>query len=375
MRTLDRYILRQFLLNFIILAVVTVSLVIVVDLILDPSEFVQAGQIRAASVGSTFLGTLYALVDYWYPLIYLLYVFFCGMVVVAAMGFTFANFSRTGELVAMVTSGISMYRVAAPVIVVGCALNLLALPIQEFVIPPLAQKILRGKSEVAHESYKTFHVWYLRDQNGNLLSAAKFDPTTRTLSQVSILVRNAKHEAVERITAEAAHWQSARPGQAEGWVLENGREVSRLVPTDAGSASITPTRSIQFYPCDLAPDVVLARQAAIYPRLLALSTLLRMAGNPAADPPTILLIINSRFTFIILNSLLMVLAMPFFLTREPVNYMVQALKATGLCMSVWAAGMFLMQGGVSIGQPVTEAWAPILLCLPLVWWMATLVKT
>ena len=45
---------------------------------------------------------------------------------------------RNRELTAMVSSGISLYRVAMPILIAGIALNVLALPVQEFVLPHLA---------------------------------------------------------------------------------------------------------------------------------------------------------------------------------------------------------------------------------------------
>src|SRR4051812_7421296 len=124
MKILDRYIiLRNFLINFVILLVVFVLLFVLVDLVFNFDEFLKAGR----GMG-LMRGLVWVVWDYYSPMVPFLYVYFSGLLVVAAMGFTFAGLSRSGEMVAMVSSGISMYRIAAPVVVVGFLLNALALP-------------------------------------------------------------------------------------------------------------------------------------------------------------------------------------------------------------------------------------------------------
>jgi len=89
MKTLDRYIVRQFLTNFAILFVVLMSLFVVVDLIVDLDEFIQAGAAHAdAWIGGRWMATLGITVGYYGPTVLLVYVFFNGLIVVGAMGFT-----------------------------------------------------------------------------------------------------------------------------------------------------------------------------------------------------------------------------------------------------------------------------------------------
>src|SRR5699024_8300159 len=140
MKLLDRYILRRFFINFIILVVVLMVLFITIDMLTDLDEFLKAGAAHASEFGSTFLVVLYVMADYYGPLSILLYAFFSGLLVVAAMAFTFSDLQKTHELTAMVAGGISLYRIAMPVILAGIALNALVLPAQEFLIPNMAGK-------------------------------------------------------------------------------------------------------------------------------------------------------------------------------------------------------------------------------------------
>ncbi|NJL31064.1 MAG: LptF/LptG family permease, partial [Phycisphaerales bacterium] len=144
MRLIDKYILRSFVLNYIILLLVMLLMIVVVSLIVNIDEFIGP---RHAPFDGVLSGTLYTIADFYFPNMFLLFVMMGGLATVGAMGFTFTALSRTGELLGMIAGGISLYRVALPVLVAGCILSLLALPMQEWVIPPLAGKLARGPSD------------------------------------------------------------------------------------------------------------------------------------------------------------------------------------------------------------------------------------
>lgn len=366
MKILDRYIVRQFLVNFIILSVVMLSLFVLVDLIVDLDEFITAGKDRLEAhpeFAYLWIAILYSIFDFYYPIALLMYVFFSGLVVVAAMGFTFTALSRNGELVAMVTSGISMYRIAAPILVTGFVLNILALPIQEYLVPPLANKLARGKSQARFDYVETFEVRFAVDRNGSLLSAAEFDAAQKLLRKVVILIRDDQGQAIERLTASSARWNEVR----QGWELTDGQMVKR--ESGADRASMLTRRVVRdesFYPTTLSPQVLLARRAAIYPRLLSMTELLQMSyvTNNQNDADTLHRIMHSRFSLMGMNLLILVLALPFYLNREPVNFMVQAVKAAGVCLGAWCNGLVLMQGGAGL-NPATAAWLPVVILLPI----------
>ena len=118
MKLLDRYILRLFLLNFIILLAVVMAMIVTVDMMFNLDEFMDAGR-RIAEIegGSSLLASIRVMIDFYIPQVCFIYVYLAGLIVIAAMGFTFTALSRTGELVTLIASGISLYRAAAPVLV------------------------------------------------------------------------------------------------------------------------------------------------------------------------------------------------------------------------------------------------------------------
>jgi lipopolysaccharide export system permease protein len=372
MKTLDRYIVRQYLINFAILFAVFVLLFVVVDVIFNLDEVLEAGEIKDASGGEMWsLGRLlWSVAGFYGPLVALLYVFFSGLLVVAAMGFTFAGLARSGELIGFVTSGISMYRIAASVLVAGFVLTALTLPDQELIIPRFRDKLTRGSREIKLETAKAFGINYAVDDKGSLLSAAQFDVAKNRLTTVAVLIRDKRGLTRERITADAAVWDGN-----SGWILEKGAVIRPDIADPQGGGSLASYESTAYFRTTLSPAVLMARHESFYPRLLGLPDLMRLSNNPVVDTGSIRQIMHSRFSLLVLNMLILVMGLPFFLLREPANMILQGAKAAALCLGAWGAGLVLMQVGAGNLSPVVSAWLPVVIYLPVAAFMLGLVKT
>ena len=360
MKTLDRYIIRTFLINFAILFVVLMSLFVVIDLIVDLDEFLKGGRHRAGESGNVLLGTIITIADYYGPVMVLLYVFLSGLIVTAAMGFTVIAMQRARELTAIVASGISMYRIAAPIVLVGIALNALTLPCQELLIPAVASKLARSKSQLDHQAIENFPVRYVADESNNLLSAVEFDANRGVLMGLTILDRNEERLTQRYITAAQATWDEQR----QGWLLAEGR-ISTPAAAEGFQAG---TGTMDFYATRMSPTVLLARRATIYPRLLPLAELQAMQRNDAVDQSQrnqITQIIWSRFSLLVVNVLVLVMGLPFFLLRSPRNPLVQAVKAAAVCLGAWGGGLVMLQVTATWINPVAAAWLPVVIYLPL----------
>ena len=395
MKTLDRYIIRQFLLNFGILLTVLITLFVVIDLIVDLDEFTQAGEAFADDyVGGRWVATLATIVDYYTPTVLLVYVFFNGLVVVGAMGFTLTALQRSRELTAMIASGVSLYRVAAPLVVTGLALSALTLPVQEFVLPPLAGKLVRKKSELKRDrgGQELRPVFYAPAGGNDLLSAREFDPEAGVLRGVQIHARTADGQTARFVRAREAFWRD-RPGAGGGasgaaaaagngqWQFLDGvaEEVRRPGDPDSGRR-----RAVEAYDTDLSPTLLRARQTALYANLLSIRELQDLAGNRAVDARRrgrITQTIWSRFSLMVLNGLLLLMALPFFLTRNPGSTLISALRAAGLCIGAWGGGLVMLQLGpdsvplAALARPAVVAWLPVVIYLPVAAWQLGRIRT
>jgi lipopolysaccharide export LptBFGC system permease protein LptF len=247
---------------------------------------------------------------------------------------------------------------------------MLAMPLQEYVIPALADKLARGKSQIGADTINTFDVKLAVDGRGNLFTARQFDPKTQTMTNLTILERDAQTGLVTRtITAAGAQWNR---GQSV-WRLTGGVATVRVA---GGEARARAGQAVAAYGTDLSPKLLLARRATIYPRLLSLTELRDMAANPAADQALLTQIMQGRFSLMVVNILILVMALPFFLLREPANRMVQAVKAAGLVLGAWGLALVVMQVSTGhLGNPYTAAWLPVVIYLPVSAWLLQTIKT
>ena len=379
MRTLDRYILKQYALNFAILLVVLLAMFVLVDLLVNLDEFTQAGEHHArraqdtggAMPGQTWFWTLWAIQDYFAPLLLLLFTFLSGLLATAAMGFTFAALVKSGEVLAMLTAGISMFRIAAPVLVAGALANLATLPIKEYLIPPLAHKLLRGQADLKNDSLRTRGAYFTPDAGGNLLSYADLDSGAGVITRVNVLERRDGVATGRRLSAERATWD----GVAGGWVLQG---VTAVEPDPATGTPRRITLESERISSSLSPDVLLLRRHSRYIQMLSLAQLDAMARNPNAQRyrQPILLAMHSRFSFLVVHVLALLMTLPVFMQREPTRQAtLQAIKASVLCVGAWAAALMIMVAGGEHLNAMAAAWLPVALFLPVSVYLLQTTKT
>jgi len=370
MKTLDRYIIKLFVQNYVILGIVLAGLYVLVDLIVDLDEFLKAGREHGERLGGVLAGTAWVMADYYGPVLLLIFTTMSGLLVVAAMGFTIAQLQRTREITAILASGISLYRVAAPVLIAGFAINLLVLPVQELAIPELADKLVRSKSQVGQPTITDKPVHYARDESGSLISAASFSAETGEMTDVRIIERDMTGRQTRLLRADSASWS-----EGDGvWVLEGGRAFvtvsSDNIPAELGG------QPIASYETGLSPDVMITRQAALFVRLQSLKQLQSMRKNPALSPAQrgrITQVMWSRFTTLVMGVLILLMGLPFFLTRVPGNILMNSAKAAGITIGAWSAGLVLVQAGGL--NPVTAALLPIVIFVPISFYLVSTIKT
>ena len=349
--TLDRYVIRQFVANYLIAIASMIGLYIVLDLFFNLDEFVEseAGAVRV-------LGNI---ISYYGYNMFLYFAQISGVITLFAGACTLARMQKNNELIGVMAAGTSLHRVAVPVILVGLATNLLWIIDQEIIIPHIAPKLARAHEDV--EGFQARNLYFLNDRDDALLTAMDFQPRLKQMRHLTVVRRDPSGSFTECLTADRATWDA----QEQVWRLERGVLHQRAsADGDLGAPDQTQRTPVEAYESDLTPDELILRQATLWHDLLSVRQLSQLAERNYIGPKEVAGIRHGRFAMPFMNLLLLLLGVPFFLTREPSGILIQASKCLlncGLCFTV----TFLSHNVIhSDTFPALTAWFPIMVFGP-----------
>ncbi|MFG0258020.1 MAG: LptF/LptG family permease [Phycisphaerales bacterium JB043] len=359
MRILDRYIAKYYAINVVLLCVTLAAFVVGVDIFLNLKVFVRAAKEIAGADASGIrlaLQTCLNVIDLWGPRLLQLYSYIIGLVCVAAMGFTLASLVRRREIVASLAGGVSLHRLILPFLLVTVAFQVVALANQELVLPRIAHLLPRSAGDTFKRSIESFPVHLYRDGQQRKFYAASFDPSTQRMEQVDIFERNDDKTLARRIHADAAQWDE----HTKSWVLENA------VIESADSSQPTRIDRIQ---TDLEPTAILVKHLQGYAANLSWRQATQMLSSGVQiDEAMRRKVVRNMYAKPALastNLLAFLIAISFFLTRQPVSMVAQSIKCAPVAIGAMLGGA-LSAAAPPPGFPVQfGVFVPAMVLLPI----------
>src|SRR2546428_8908943 len=205
---MDRYILREFLK---ILALVLIS-VAVLAIVVDYTQIsgdVQSNHIAFHTLFAYYRFMLFQVVNWTLPI----------SVLVATL-ITLGLFSKSNEVTAFKSGGISLYRVAAPIVGIAIIKSVLSYFMLDYILPYSNQRVdqlkkrIKGQRTVAAQNQQK--LWFL-GKGRYIINFLSYDRNARQLSQVQVFeFHPTEFRLTRRVYAESAKWDG------EGWVFERG---------------------------------------------------------------------------------------------------------------------------------------------------------
>lgn len=355
MSILDKYITKNFLVGYLIAFCVLIGLRIIIDLFVNLDEFTAHADIGTLAVLKNIF-IFYALNTTLY------FRDFAGMITVVAASFSFGKMVRTNELVAMMASGVSLKRVIGPVILLALLLTALLVLDQEFIIPPLSDKLVREHNDLpGQESYR---IWFVNDGNGSLICSRKFDVATSTLHDPTILLRRKTTatgiwEVTGRIDAEKAFYNA----DAHRWDLTGGQFIEKT--------SLKGPQPVGYYASDITPKDIPTRLRSEHKALLSLRQLsaLTKQGAKIKDQAQLFSQKHFRITEPIINLVMLMVCLPILVCRDPKSMKTAAMVSfamTGVCFVVtFICKVLAAEAVFNKVMPELWAWLPVFIFLPL----------
>jgi len=131
---------------------------------------------------------------------------------------TLGLLSRNSETIALRSCGVSLLRIALPMLALGMAVSLLLLVNAELIIPRCFERMEKTervdiRKQGINAVFKQNNIWFRSDSK--ILQAKFFDPQSRTLRGVIIWTVDPSMNPLSRIDADSADYRN------DHWVLRN----------------------------------------------------------------------------------------------------------------------------------------------------------
>ena len=348
---LDRYVaityLRIFGLSF-----VAMTGLFYISTFLDLSDKVFKGTATWGMLGSYFFYQTPQFIYYIIPL----------SVLLAAL-VTIGLLTKNSELVVMKACGISLYRVALPMLVCALAGGAVLFALEETVLGPWNRQaesirhVMRGGMP---QTFDVINRRWLVGSDGNIYHYNYFDPRTRQLSGLSVYEFSDEMRRLDRrVFAERAIYVGGRTGRDDVWHAEKGwvREFTQ----DGETAAFTPFAESNI---GVEPIASFATQTP-EPKYMSYSQLkvyieqLKTSGFDVVDQQVAL---ERKVSFPFVTLIMTLIAVPFAVTTGRRGAMYGIGVGIVLAITYWVAiSISAALGAGGLMPPILAAWAPNLL--------------
>jgi len=362
MKTLDRYVAKNFLTGYFIVLMVLIGMRIVIDLFVNLGEFAEQ---------HTDLGIITVLwnICRFYGIRSCLYFRdFAGMITVVAAVFSLGKMIHNNELIAVMASGVSLKRVIAPIVLLAILFTGFLIIDQEFIIPHFANELTVSHDDLPGQ--QQFSVWYMPDSNGSLICASEFDEASGTLNGITIVVRHPAEPGKWVVTGVIQANSAAYDPQRHGWNLINGRLISIVADTEVTSSALAP-REVDFYKSNITPQQIPLRQQEGYKTLLSSAQLAAMA-KPSARVKDLAELHSQkhfRITDPIINMVMLMVALPILICRDPKTMKsaiaISFVTTVGCLIVTFFCKMTATEVFFNQVRPELWAWLPVFIFLPI----------
>ena len=374
MKILDRYVAKNFLYGYGITLFVMIGMFLTIDLFMNLDEFAELLEIQNPATGETLTlkeVALYTLRFYgvrcslWYKDM-------AGMIIVIAAVFSLTRMTRNNELIAVMASGMSLKRILAPILLLSLLLTGLMVADQELLVPRYAYELTSDHDEFFDEG--TYDLWFVGDRQGSLFCSRSYEEATQTLHKPFIILREpidgqeGVYRVIGKIKAESAVYDPDRGG----WVLQGGQRMF-LDPDRLDDGSIRLAEPVDFYKSSLSAREIPIRKREGFKALLSLRQLTELeknAGVRRTDQAELALQKHSRITDPIVNLIMLMVALPVLVCRDPkamkTAILTSFLTTTSCFVVVFICKLFATE--VIFGRapsPAIWAWVPIFIFFPI----------
>ena len=278
-----------------------------------------------------------------------------------AVMITFGILQKTSQVVALKASGLSIFRLAAPAVVISLFLAGLVFFNQDYVMPFTNPRqnnlraLIRSGQEPAQTFYQTRNQWIF-GVDSRIFNYAYFNPTNNTFAQLNIIDLAKEPFGIKRrLYANRAVWDAGE----RAWILKDGWE--RKFADD----------KLLAYEQFKEHKVLLAEQPDYFRRDFRGSESLNFAelrekivelSRSGFDVLDLKIALQSKIAFPLTCLIMVLVGLPFSFSVGKRGALYGVAIGIGIGLAFWGAiGLFEQMGRYEILPPMLAAWGPNLL--------------
>ena len=349
---LDRYVASTYA-RVAGLSAIAMAGIFYISTFLDLSDKVFRGQATWSMLWAYFVFTTPQYVYYILPLSVLL-----GALVTVGL------LTKNSELVVMKACGISLYRMALPMVAAALVAGAVLFLLEESVLGPSNRRaeairhVIRGGSP---ETFDVLHRQWVAGSGGQIYHYDYYDPRSRQISALSVYEFGERMQVLaRRVYAERVVYAGTGPDDPhDQWTAQRG--WTRELTPDGGTRAFTPFQSL---PIALEPASYFGTQQPDE-RFMSYSQLRDYTARLCAtgfDVSAQLVALERKISFPFVTLVMTLLAVPFAVTTGRRGAMYGIGAGIVLAVTYWVAiSVFAALGTGGLVAPALAAWAPNLL--------------
>jgi len=348
-RILDEYVIREFVVMFLMVLSAFVLLMLIFtffDLVGD----ILRNRIPLTTVGAYLVNLTPSMLYQISPL----------AVLIAAL-VTFGVLNRNSEIVAMKATGVSLYRMVIPILSIAAILSVSLFLFDEFYLPQANRRQEALRATIKGRPPQTFlhpeQKWLFGQQHpgepGRIFYYQFFDPERKEFANLSVFEFDPSTFALSRrIFAERVYWEP----DASAWVFEKG--WSRTI-SGSESADFTPFQRTSFSQIHEEPSYFtkenLQSQEMNFDQLARYIDDLKQSGF---DTMRLRVALWHKLAYPLISVVMVMLAIPFALQMGRRGSLTAIAVAIGVALAYWVVdGTFSAMGNVNYLPAVFAAWS------------------
>jgi LPS export ABC transporter permease LptF/LPS export ABC transporter permease LptG len=276
---------------------------------------------------------------------------------------TLVNFgllTKTNQITAIKSAGVSLYRVSVPVLTVAALLSVGMFIFADSVLPETNQRQDALRNEIKGKPAQTFYrpdrQWIFGSSN-RIYNYKFFDPDQNVFANLTVFELDpVTFRMTRRIHAARAFWEP----HIHGWILENGwsRDLNGVRVTDYQPFSVQTFRELTEEPSYFKKEVKASEQMSA----LELRRYITDLSQSGFDVVRLSVQFYRKFSFPLIAFVITLIGIPFSFTMGGKGALTGIALSIGIAIVYWSASsLFEAMGNLSQLPPAMAAWSPDIL--------------